>query len=132
MQPQEISHSPAGQGAPRPGGALMPAISPFLPDSAIQQCRSFRDACRLAWEHRTEKGMTQAYLGMLCNLYPQHVSDYFHLDAKDPKGRTRRALPAELIAIVEEKLGNRAISQYLARSAMLHYLEQTVFGTRVL
>jgi hypothetical protein len=87
----------------------------FLPQEHIASCRSYRDACRLAWDWRAIKGMTKLSLAEQCELLPCFVTDYFNEEPKDRKGRRRRELPAEKIDAVEAVLGNNAISQYLNR-----------------
>ncbi|MCW3657566.1 XRE family transcriptional regulator [Burkholderia cenocepacia] len=87
----------------------------FLPQELIDACRTYRDACRLAWEWRRVKGMTKLSLAEHCDLLPCFVTDYFNEEPKDRKGRRRRELPADKIDAVEAELGNNAISQYLNR-----------------
>ena len=103
-----------------------PAPAAFLSDAVIGQCDSFRAACVLAWEYRTSKGLTRRTLAEHCELYAPHVSDFFNPQATDAKGTRRRDLPAEKIADVERVLGNRAISQYLARRGMLTLMEEVI------
>lgn len=59
--------------------------------------------------------MTKLSVAEQCDLLPCFVTDYFNEQAKDRKGRRRRELPADKIDVVEEVLGNNAISQYLNR-----------------
>lgn len=85
----------------------------FLPQELIAQCKTYRDACRLAWEWRKVHNMTKLSLAEQCELLPCFVTDYFNEMPKDRKGRRRRELPAEKIDVVETVLGNNAITQFL-------------------
>ncbi|WP_420715643.1 XRE family transcriptional regulator [Cupriavidus sp. D39] len=98
----------------------------FLPTSLIAQCVTFRDACALAWEYRANEALTKQVLAVVADLYPSHSSDYFHREKHNANGKPRRDLPAEKIADVERALGNRAISQYLARRGMLTLMEEVI------
>lgn len=102
------------------------AQGPFLSPHLIVACKTFRDACALAWEHRANQGLTKQILAAMADLYPSHSSDYFHREKSNANGKPRRDLPAEKIADVERVLGNRAISQYLARRAMLTLMEEVI------
>lgn len=98
----------------------------FLPSELIAECKTFRDACVLAWQHRQRPGLTKQVLAVVADLFPAHVSDYFHPSATNVKGGGRRSLPAEKIADVERVLGNRAISQFLTRRAGLTIMEEVI------
>jgi hypothetical protein len=98
--------------------------SGFLPTSEIAACASFRDAVLLAWSNRRIKGMTKARLAEVCELLPQHLSDYLSSDDVNPKGQRRRSLPADKIAAFEAAVGNRAITQYLVRKVDLNLMEE--------
>ncbi|HDR8950776.1 TPA: XRE family transcriptional regulator [Burkholderia vietnamiensis] len=100
----------------RPPAAAQPKPElVFLPPALIDGCKTYRDACRLAWEWRRVKGMTKLTLAEHCDLRACFVTDYFNEEPKDRKGRRRRELPADKIDAVEAELGNNAISQYLNR-----------------
>ncbi|HDR9078166.1 TPA: XRE family transcriptional regulator [Burkholderia vietnamiensis] len=100
----------------RPPAAAQPKLElVFLPPALIDGCKTYRDACRLAWEWRSVKGMTKLTLAEHCDLRACFVTDYFNEEPKDRKGRRRRELPADKIDAVEAELGNNAISQYLNR-----------------
>jgi hypothetical protein len=116
----------AGTGFEPPAAAPDSRPAPFLPASLIAQCRTYRDACALAWEYRASPSLTKQVLAVLADLYHQHSSDYFHREKANANGRARRDLPAEKIADVERVLGNRAISQYLARRGMLTLMEEVI------
>ena len=96
----------------------------FLPREQIEACATFRDACVLAWKNRTYPGMTETYLAAVCDLTQQHVSEYFHADERDEKGRKRRKLPADKVGAVQEQLGNCAIGQWLARDMAVRLVEE--------
>ncbi|NIF51428.1 XRE family transcriptional regulator [Burkholderia sp. Ax-1724] len=95
---------------PEPHGDLV-----FVPTDLIAQCKTFRDACRLAWDWRRVENLTKLGLAERCGLRACFVTDYFNEEANDRKGRRRRELPPDKIDVVEEELGNNAISQYLNR-----------------
>jgi hypothetical protein len=105
---------------PAPSGPPMR----FLPKELIEGCSTYREAVVLAWKHRTFTGLTESYLAVVCDLYQQHVSDYFHPDERDAKGRKRRELPAHKIAIVQAQLGNGAIAQWIARDMGMRLVEE--------
>jgi hypothetical protein len=87
----------------------------FVPVELVEQCKTYRDACRLAWDWREIENMTKLSLAERADLRHCFVTDYFNAEPKDRKGRRRRELPADKIDAVEEVLGNNAISQYLNR-----------------
>ncbi|PRZ51198.1 hypothetical protein BX589_12039 [Paraburkholderia fungorum] len=87
----------------------------FVPAELVAQCKTYRDACRLAWEWREVENMTKLSLAERCGLHACFVTDYFNELPKDRRGRRRRELPADYVDAVEEVLGNNAISQYLNR-----------------
>lgn len=128
MQTQESPLSPAVQSSradrvhPTPAGSLI-----FLPDSLIAECKSFRDACHLAWKHRTRKNLTFSHLAVeIDGLYASHASEYFAVNPVSLKGKQLRDLPAKHVAAVEAELGNRAISQYMARVGRLTLMEEVI------
>jgi len=86
----------------------------FLPDELIAQCKTYRDACLLAWHHRRVEGLTKLTLAEEAGLRHNLVTDYFNEEPLDRHGKKRRELPAAAIADVEEVLGNHAISQWQA------------------
>ena len=96
----------------------------FLPKELIEGCNTYREACVLAWQHRTFTGLTESYLAVMCDLYQQHVSEYFRPDERDEKGRRRRELPAHKIGAVQAQLGNGAIGQWLARDMGVRLVEE--------
>lgn len=96
----------------------------FLPASEIAECSTFRDAVCLAWSKRRIKGMTRSRLAELCELHPQHVSDYLAREENHTKGQRRRSLPAEKIAAYECAVGNRAVTQFLVRQVELNLMEE--------
>jgi len=96
----------------------------FLSAPEIAACSTFRDAVCLAWTNRRIKGMTRARLAELCDLHPQHVSDYLAREENHSKGQRRRSLPAEKIAAFECAVGNRAVTQFLVRQVQLNLMEE--------
>jgi hypothetical protein len=96
----------------------------FLPREQIEACKTYRDACALAWKHRTPPALTTTYLAIECDLTQQHVSDYFQASERDENGRKRRQLPADKVGVVQEQLGNCAIGQWLARDMALRLVEE--------
>lgn len=113
------------QALPSAAGDL-PAPPPmrFLPRQLIESCKTYREACVLAWKHRAFTGLTETYLASTCDLYQQHVSEYFRPDERDEKGRRRRELPAHKIGAVQAQLGNGAIGQWLARDMGVRLVEE--------
>lgn len=96
----------------------------FLPRHEIEACKTFRDACVLAWKNRAEPAMTETYLAIVADLTQQHVSDYFHPADRAEKNRKRRKLPADKIGVVQKHLGNCAIAQWLARDMAVRLVEE--------
>lgn len=111
-----------------PGASSFPAPAgkTFLPLAAVAACKTFREAVRLAWEHRTRPNMTQRSLAEECGLYPPHVSSYLHPDALDAKRRPRLDLPADRIDAFEAAVGNHAIRQYLNHLGRLTIMEEVI------
>lgn len=95
----------------------------FFPDSVIASLGTFRDACALAWEHRSNESLTFQMLAVMADLQPQHVGEYFQRDPINSKGNARRPLPAEKLHAVEAVLGNRILSQYLMHRGALTIME---------
>lgn len=100
----------------------------FLPAAALAECFTFRDACRLAWKHRQNQGMTLTYFAMLLQENKGDVSRYFGEAAFDEQGRRMPRLPADLIPEAERLLGNHAISQFLTRKGLLHLMEEMAWS----
>lgn len=125
MYPQETLQRPAVQGASAGLVHSIPTISVFVPNALVAECKSFRDACHLAWKYRTRTNMTFSHLVVeIDGLYASHASEYFSKNPTSSTGKPRRELPAAHIAAVERELGNRAISQYLARVGRLTLMEE--------
>jgi hypothetical protein len=87
----------------------------FLPEDLIAACKTYRDACLLAWEWRRCEGLTKLTLAEEAGLRHNLVTDYFNEESVDRHGKKRRELPGAKIADVEEVLGNNAISQWHMR-----------------
>ncbi|VVE07052.1 XRE family transcriptional regulator [Pandoraea sputorum] len=126
MQQSESMETQASQGVAKIDLDFSRPAKTFVPVEAINACSSYRDAVRLAWESRAHQGLTQRFLSVACALYAPHVSDYLAKDAVDSKGNRRRDLPAEKIDEFERVVGNRAVSQYLMRKAMLTIMEEVI------
>jgi hypothetical protein len=127
MQQQESHQSASHQGAQ--GGSLSSALTPmvFLPKSAIAECKSFREACHLAWEHRTRKNLTFSHLVVsIEGLHASHAAEYFAKEPVSSKGKLRRELPAKHIAAVQREIGNYALSQWLTRLGRLTLMEEVI------
>lgn len=90
------------------------------PNQWIRYAKTYRQAVRLAWKFREDKGMTKATLASEAGLYPQHVTDYLHED----DGPKRRDLPADKLAAFEKVVGNSIVSQWLAAQSQLTVLEE--------
>ncbi|OWT68067.1 MULTISPECIES: hypothetical protein [unclassified Achromobacter] len=100
----------------------------FLSKSAIDQCMTFRDAVRLAYQNRVRQHMTQATFAEEIGAYAPHVSQWLHSEPIDKHGNKRADLPAALIPAVEKALGNHAISQFLTRQGLLHLMEEMAWA----
>lgn len=98
-----------------------------VPPEQIKLAKSYREACRLAWQLRRAKNLTFRSLAEQAGLVYQHVGDYFNAD----DGRTRRDLPGDAVRAVEEVLGNTAISQWHAMQAGLTVVEELQAMRRV-
>ena len=92
----------------------------IVPPELLRTARSYRDACRVAWQLRRTKNLTFRQLAIEADLVFQHVGDYFCADDQ----KHRRSLPGGAVAAVESVLGNSAISQWHAAQAGLTVLEE--------
>jgi len=92
----------------------------FVQENAIAQCKTYRQAVRLSWDLRKNKGMTLRTLAEIIGGYPSHISDYL---AKDDKP-TRRNLKAEYLHTWSLAVGNYCVQQWLAKQDRLTYLEE--------
>ena len=91
-----------------------------VPPEYLRAARTYREACRLAWQLRRVKSLTFRALAERCDLVYQHVGDYFNPD----DGKHRRDLPGDAVRAIEQELGNTAISQWHAAQAQLTILEE--------
>lgn len=98
----------------------------FLSREQIAACASFRDAVVLGWKNRAVRGMTQRTLAELLDVPPSHMSNMLNHEAVDRHGKARQDLPARLVADFERVVGNRAVSQWLSRMAMLTLMEEVI------
>ncbi|WP_323120010.1 helix-turn-helix domain-containing protein [Burkholderia alba] len=105
---------------------VQPNPAEFVPQESIAECASFRDAVCLAWEQRAVRGMTQRTLAELMDVPASHLSNMLNRDPIDRHGKARQDLPARHIADFERIVGNRAVSQFLARMAMLTLMEEVI------
>ncbi|MBB5508122.1 XRE family transcriptional regulator [Paraburkholderia atlantica] len=128
MQTHHTSHT-AAPAFETDRGYTAPAAR-FLPKEAIAACASFRDAVCLAWEHRALRGMTQRTLAEKLEIAGSHMSNMLSREAVDRHGKPRQDLPARYIADFEREVGNRAVSQYLARMALLTLMEEVITQQR--
>lgn len=94
----------------------------LLAGDVIAGCRTYREAVRLGWDLRASQNMTRATLAECIGAYASHVTDYFHKD----DAPFRRNLPPELINDFEWAVGNRAVTQYLARKAELTIMDEVI------
>jgi hypothetical protein len=132
MQLQESPQSAATQGVVVGHIHPTPANLVFVSGALVAECKSFRDACYLAWNSRTRKNLTFSHLVVeIDGLYASHASEYFAAKPISSKGKQLRDLPAKHIAAIEAQLGNRAISQYLARVACLTFMEEVIAARTV-
>lgn len=91
-----------------------------VPPELMRTAKTYRDACRLAWQLRRVRNLTYRQLAAEAGLIHQHVGDYFNAD----DAKRRRDLPGDAVAAVEWTLGNTAISQWHAARARLTVLEE--------
>ncbi|WP_231957521.1 XRE family transcriptional regulator [Paraburkholderia tropica] len=122
--------TPTAQGLPAESSRSATSASVFLPREQIAACASFRDAVCLAWDQRAIRGMTQRTLAETLEVPASHLSNMLNRDPVDRHGKARQDLPAKLIADFERVIGNRAVSQYLARMAMLTLMEEVITAQR--
>lgn len=90
------------------------------PNGLVALANSYREAVRLAWQHKRVHYATFRQLAAETGMPAQHVTDYLHNDDKP----TRRSLPAERIASFEAFVGNTIVTQWLAARAKLTVLEE--------
>jgi hypothetical protein len=94
----------------------------FLPADVIAECRTYREAVRMAWAHRRIKAMTQRSLAERTECYPSHVSDYLHPDDKP----ARRSLPADKVSAFCGAVGNWGVQQWLNKQSRLTIMEEVI------
>jgi hypothetical protein len=92
----------------------------FLPQEEIAKCLTYREAVRLSWAHRRDKGLLKRTLAERINSYAPHVTDYLNGDDL-PK---RRDLPAEKLAAWACAVGNFGVQQWLEMDAHRELLRQ--------
>lgn len=85
----------------------------------VSKCKTFRQACRMAWQMRRVRNMTYEMFSAYGGFTRQHVGDWFNKDDKP----TRRSMPAHCIAQSEAIVGNKLISQWVAVQCGLTVLE---------
>jgi hypothetical protein len=127
-QEHPMQHQEGFTGGHEPGKFdSSPKALAFVPKPEVAECKTFRDACHLAWVHRTRKNLTFSHLAVAIDgLYASHASEYFAKSPISSKGKQLRDLPAKHVAAVQRELGNYAISQWLARMAMLTLMEEVI------
>jgi hypothetical protein len=130
MQTQQTPHKAAAQALETDPRGFTPSSARFLPKEAIAACASFRDAVCLAWEHRALRGMTQRTLAEKLEIKGSHMSNMLNREPVDRHGKPRQDLPARYISEFEREVGNRAVSQWLARMAMLTLMEEVITTQR--
>lgn len=131
MQPQESLSGARDHGAQDGSIGSVQRTLVFLPKSAIAECKTFRDACHLAWEHRTRKNLKFSHLAAeIEGLYASHASEYFAKEEFTDEGKKRRDLPMKFFKAVQQELGNHAIAQWVVRNAMLTLMEEVINAHR--
>lgn len=106
--------------------AVMPNGIALIQDNAIALCETYRQAVRLSWRLRLNKGMLKQDLARALStvtggdVYASHVSDYLHKD-DNPK---RRDLKAEHVPAWNVVVGNYVVQQWLQRQSELNTLEE--------
>lgn len=101
-----------------------------VPQSAVDQIATYREAVRACWINRRSQGMTRQTLAELTGMYPQHVSDYLADSEVDRKGKERRDMPAKYIKEFEAVAGNTFVSQWLAHQSGLTVMESLIADRR--
>ncbi|VWB07883.1 hypothetical protein BLA6863_00190 [Burkholderia lata] len=74
--------------------------------------------------------MTQRTLAEKLDVKGSHMSNMLNREPVDRHGKPRQDLPARYIAEFEREVGNRAVSQFLARMAMLTLMEEVITAQR--
>jgi UPF0288 family protein (methanogenesis marker protein 3) len=97
-----------------------------VPHSEVLKIETYRDAVRMSWVHRRSQRMTQATLGELTGMHPQHIADYLCDSTVDRKGKDRRDMPAKYIRDFEVVTGNTFVTQWLAHQSGLTILESMI------
>lgn len=97
-----------------------------VPQSSLEKIYSYREAVRQCWINRRSQRMTRDTLAELTGMHPQHLSDYFHENPFNKKGKERRDMPAKYIRAFESVTGNTLVSQWLAYDADLTILESLI------
>ncbi|CAN7418322.1 XRE family transcriptional regulator [Paraburkholderia hospita] len=98
----------------------------FLSRDQVAACNTFRDAVLLAWNNRSKRGMTKSMLAAELDIKMPNLSNMLNPQAVDRHGKPRQDLPARYIAAFENFVGNKAITQYLTRMAMLTLMEEVI------
>lgn len=93
-----------------------------VPQHIVAQCRTYRDAVRMAWHLRRAPGMTKRTLAEQAGLYPPHVTCYLHEDDR------KRDLPASCITAFNWAVGHTLVSQWIAWKDKLTVLEELQAG----
>jgi hypothetical protein len=91
----------------------------MLPDEEVSKCKTYREAVRLSWAMRRDKGMTKRTLGERLGAHAPHVTDYLHND-DDP---SRRDLPAKHFGKWACVTGNWGVHQWLELDAQRKFVE---------
>lgn len=86
----------------------------------VRQAHTYREACRLAWQLRRARHLSQRQLACEIDVPYQHVSDYLNRDDKPG----RRDLPGRAVHAFESVVGNTLLSQWHAMQAELTVLEE--------
>jgi predicted transcriptional regulator len=98
----------------------------FLDDKEISECSSVREAFRLAWKRRVRPNMKETQLAEELGISKSLVSRYLNKTDFDEHGNKRSNLPIDLVDEVERILGNKAISQWMARKGGYTIMEEVI------
>jgi len=99
-------------------GALKEAEA--VPIHCVKQCKTYREAVRVAWTLRRDKSMTVTEMAKEGDFTRQHASDYINPDDKP----TRRSLPADAVWKFNAITGNTLVAQWVAAQSRLTVLEE--------
>lgn len=97
-----------------------PVMERLAPPWAVRLCKSYREACRLAWMLRRTPNLTRISLATAVGLPNTRISDFL---SPDDSGK-KRDLPASRIAPFGVALGCTAVSQWMTWRGEVTVIEE--------